>query len=133
MKTYYQSNRELNFNIRGVPYTPPTTLYVALSTTPIYRDASGIVEPSTSMGYARVSVGVNTTNWSVASNGTLSNNVDLAFPEATNDWGTITYVAVFDSATGGNMLYYEALTKSRIVQENATLMFKAGALKFIDE
>ena len=63
----------------------------------------------------------------------MSNNVDLAFPEATNDWGTITYVAVFDSATGGNMLYYEALTKSRIVQENATLMFKAGALKFIDE
>ena len=133
MKTYFASNRELNYNIRNVPYTPPANLYIALSTTPIYKDGTGCTECSTSMGYARVSVATNTSNWSVASNGTLSNNIDLTFPEATNDWGTITYVAVFDAPTGGNMLYYEALPKSRIVQQNATLMFKAGSLKFIDE
>ena len=134
MKTYYQANRNLNYDLRSVPYSPPSNLYVGLSTTPIFADGTGITEPSSSMGYARVPVATNTTNWSVASNGTLSNNVDITFPEATNDWGTVTYVFLADAQnnSGGNVLYYEALVKSRIVQQNATLIFKAGALKFID-
>ena len=133
MKTYYQANLNLSKDFRGVDYTQPPTLYIGLSTTPIYRDGTGVTEPSSSMGYTRVAVPTNTTSWSVATNGSLSINIDATFPEATNDWGTVTYVFLSDSATGGNIRYYEALAKSRIVQQNATLMFRAGSLKFIDE
>lgn len=133
MKTYYQSNINLNKDLRNIDYTPPTTLYVALSTTPISRDGSGIVEPNTSYGYARVPVATGTTTWSAPSQGVVYNNVDIQFPEATNSWGTIIYVAIFDALTGGNMRYFEALPSSKIVQENATVMFKAGALKFVVE
>ena len=133
MKTYYQSNLNLNKDLRGIDYTQPATLYIGLSTTPIYRDGSGITEPSTSMGYERVAVATNSSNWSVATNGTLYNNIDLQFKESTNEWGTITYVFMSDAQTGGNVRYFEALPKARLVQENSTLMFRAGSLKFIDE
>ena len=130
MKTYYQSAINLNKDLRGIDYATPTNLYIALSTTPIFRDGSGITEPSTSYGYARVQVPTGTTSWSVPTQGTVSNNIDIQFPEATNSWGTITHIAVFDSLTGGNMRYFEALPAAKIVQENATVMFRTGSLKF---
>jgi hypothetical protein len=34
----------------------------------------------------------------------------IEFPVATADWGTVTYAAVYDAATGGNMLAYAQLT-----------------------
>ena len=131
MKTDYQGNLNLNKDLRNIDYTPPTNLYLALSTTPISKDGTGIVEPSKSYGYSRVAIPIGSTSWSVPSQGISYNNIDIQFPEATNSWGTIVAVALFDAETGGNMRYYEALPSAKVVQQNATFMFKTGALKFV--
>lgn len=133
MKTHYQANLNLNHDLGGVSYTPPTKLYIGLSSTPIQKNGSGATEPSSSMGYARVEVTNNGSSWSVSSTGEKYNLTDLSFPEATGAWGTMTYVFLSDSLTGGNIRYYEVLPKPRLVQENSTMLFKQQTLKFKDE
>lgn len=133
MKTNYQANLNLNHDLGGEAYTPPTKLYIGLSTTPIQKNGSGATEPSVSMGYQRVEV-INTgASWSISSAGIKYNLIDMSFPEATGAWGTITHVFLSDSLTGGNIRYYEILPKPRVVQENATMLFKQQTLTFKDE
>jgi hypothetical protein len=128
MKTTYQANVSLDYDFGRTTYTPPTTWYVGLSTTAV--DMSGVAtEPSLSSGYSRVAVTNDKTKWSNASNMELYNTVDITFPEATSSWGTVTYVALFDSATGGNMRFYEALPTPRVVQAGASLLFAQQTLK----
>lgn len=37
--------------------------------------------------------------------GQTSNNTDILFPIATEGWGSITHIGIFDSETGGNLLF----------------------------
>lgn len=46
---------------------------------------------------------------------TASNNAAIEWPTATDNWGTITHIAVFDAATGGNMLVYGELTLAKTI------------------
>lgn len=129
MKTYYQSNLELNQSFGRESYTPPTTWYLTVSTTPISPDGTGLTEPSSSAGYTRVIVANDKTNFSQASNAEIHNLKDISFPESTASWGTITHVAITDSATGGNIRFYEALPTPRQVQPQTSLMFAQQTLK----
>ena len=40
-----------------------------------------------------------------ATEGQTSNNTDILFPIAAESWGAITHIGIFDSATGGNLLF----------------------------
>ncbi|WP_413362213.1 hypothetical protein [Lysinibacillus sp. 3P01SB] len=42
------------------------------------------------------------------SNGQTSNTADVLFPIANEAWGNITHIAIFDAATGGNLLFKSA-------------------------
>ena len=127
--TTYLNNLELNYSLGQTSYTPATTLYIALSTTSPNINGTGVTEPSGG-AYARVAVANNKTNWSTSTVSTLSNNNNIEFPESTANWGTITNVCVYDAATGGNLLYFSALTASRIVQVETSLLFVTGKLSF---
>ena len=70
-----------------------TARYLGLSTANPGDDASGLVEPSGN-GYARVVM-----NFPAATN----------FPACTGSWGRISHFALFDAASGGNMLLYGTL------------------------
>lgn len=134
MKTYFQANLNLDYDFGRTSYTPPTTLYLGLSTTPISRDGSGITEPSSSAGYTRVAIANDKTKFSVSNNGELYNITDLSFPESTSSWGTVTHIFITDSLSGnGNVRYYEALPSPRQVQASSTLMFRQQTLKFADQ
>lgn len=128
MITYYQANRIIDRNFGNTNFTPPATLYVALSTTTPSADGTGVTEPSGG-GYARVSVTNNKTNFTTSSNGVLSNAVQLSFPESSSAWGTITHICMYDASTGGNLLYYDTLTPSRSVQSLTTFLLAAGQLQ----
>lgn len=90
--------------------------------------------------YARVAVTSSLANWagtqgagsttvSSGTNGTTSNNVAITFPAPTANWGVITGHAVFDAATGGNLLFYGALTAAKTVNSgDAAPVFPAGTL-----
>lgn len=108
---------------KGV-YTPPTNIFVGLSTANPQDDGSGLAEPAA--GYARVQT--SPSDWTVAANGSLTNANTITFPTSTGSWGTINYVALFDAASGGNMLAWGALTTPKVVESGKTPKFNAGAL-----
>lgn len=110
----------------GTDYTPPTDLYIGLSTTTPNDDGSNVTEPADN--YARVTVANNTTQWPAATTGTKSNGETITFNEATGSWGTVTDVLIYDAATGGNLLAYGALTTSKTIESGDTASFAAGDL-----
>ena len=123
----YLENELLDHWLGNSAYTAPATVYVGLSTADPLDDGSGLAEP-VGNGYARVSVTNNLTEWPAAVGGSKNNANDVTFPLATGSWGTITHFALFDAATGGNMLGSGALTSSRTVSDGDQPRFAAGEI-----
>jgi hypothetical protein len=118
-------NKIMDYIFGKGSYTPPT-IYVGLSTADPLDDASGLAEPSGN-GYVRVET--ESDDWSAASAGSIDNTNEFIFPEATGDWGTITHFALFDAATGGDMLCHGALSQSRAIASGDKARFAAGDLQ----
>ncbi|MDP9487929.1 MAG: hypothetical protein M3Q49_19420 [Actinomycetota bacterium] len=125
----FMENTILNEVFGGVNYAPPGTLYVALYTTAPDDAGAGGTEVSGG-AYARVAVTNNATNWPAALGGAKSNGVAVTFPQATAAWGTVVAWAVWDAATGGNMIDSATLSASKTVQTGDTPVFGVGDLKF---
>jgi hypothetical protein len=137
--TDYLENKLVDFLMRGQAFTPPTSVYVALFTV-APTDAGGGTEVSGG-SYARVQVPCSITDWcgtqaagsttaSSGTSGTISNNNVLTFPTPSANWGTVVSVALFDAASGGNMLIQGALQASQVVNTGNTVSFAAGTLQF---
>jgi len=118
----YLENKLLDHSLGTASYTMPTTVWVGLFTSNPAEDGSG-TEVSGS-GYARQAI-----TFSAASSGTTSNSSAETFTASGGSFGTITHFALFDSVSGGNMLYYGALTASRTVNDGETFTIFVGALQ----
>ena len=125
--TDYLENELLDHVFGGGDYTRPGTLYIALSTTTISDDGTGMTEPSGG-AYARASVTNNATNWPAASGGAKSNGTAITFAQATASWGTIVDFAIMDALAAGNMLGYGTLTTSKTIDSGDTPSFAVGEL-----
>lgn len=139
--TDYLENKLVDALFRGVSYTMPTALAIALHTAAC-SDSSAGTEVANSGSYSRQALNPSTTNWaatnsagstanpSAGTSGTTSNNSTITFSTATGNWGTVTHFSVWDSATygGGNMLFCAALTSSQTINTGATPSFSAGSL-----
>jgi hypothetical protein len=136
----YIENKLIDQIFRQQAFTFPATLYIALFTvTP--TDVGGGTEVSGG-SYARVAVACSLANWagtqgagtttaSTGTNGTTSNNNVITFPAPTANWGSVVGFAIFDAATGGNMLIWGALTVAKTVNNgDAAPSFPAGSLQF---
>ncbi len=119
----YAENKILDHITGKSSFTMPTA-YMALSTT-TPTDAGGITEPSGG-AYARVATAAAT--WNSASGGSTSNTNIITFPQATAGWGTIIGWALYDAASGGNMLVHGSLTTFITVSGGDTLQFPGSAL-----
>ncbi len=126
--TDYLENKLLDhvFGCGTRNYTSPVNIEVALSTTTIAEDGTGITEPSSTAGYARVST--SGSDWSSASSGQVTNATEIVFPQATSDWGTITDFALFEVDSVGNrtMIAYGTLTTPKSVSTGDTAKFAVG-------
>lgn len=111
----------LNATLRNTSYTSPATVYVALFTTNPDEPATG-TEVSAS-GYARQSAA-----FAAPSGGACLNSALITFGPAGASWGTITHAAIFDASSGGNMLYYGALSVNKAIATNDSFTFAAGSL-----
>jgi len=120
----YWENEILDHIFGKDNYTPPA-IYVGLSTADPLDDASGLAEPNGG-AYARVQTF--SSDWNTASGGSLDNANDITFPQAAGSWGTITHFALFDAATGGNMLAHGALSQSKDIGSGDTAKFGVGDL-----
>lgn len=120
-KSYYLDNNMLNATLRGIAFTPPVAVYLAL-----YLVSPGVNSPGTEVtggGYARQLVA-----FTAPVNGVSANAVDINFPVATANQGTVVALAVVDAASGGNVLYFGDLGSPRTVEASDQVRFPAGGL-----
>lgn len=133
----YLENKLIDQLFRGQAFTFPSTLYVALLTA-APSDTGGGTEVSGG-SYARVTVTNSLANWagtqgagttvaSSGASGTTSNNGVITFPTPTATWGTVTHFAIYDASTAGNLLWWGALTVSKVINAQDTVSFPAGSL-----
>jgi len=101
-----------------------STTYVALF---VGDPSDGGTELSSS-NYARKSVAA--ADWNAASSGSLTNANAITFVQATGEWSAsdITYWALYDAASDGNLLAYDELAagQQQPIAANNTVEFAAG-------
>ena len=121
----YMEDRIVNF-MRNTAITGEAAAYVAL-----FTDSASLagLEAGTLTGevsggsYARELAGL-----SAPSGGVSANASDITFPTATGDWGAVTYVALMDADSAGNVLMYSALDTPKTVASGDTFKISAGDL-----
>jgi len=106
-------------------YTPPTHIFIALSTADPTDSGGSIAEPAGG-SYARKST--DPADWDAAASGALDNGNAITFVEATASWGLISHFALFDALSGGNMLAHGSLASSKTIDSGDTASFEAGDL-----
>jgi hypothetical protein len=57
----------------------------------------------------------------------LSNSNTLTFATATESWGTVSHVAIFDLVTGGNLMWHGPLLSDKIVSLGDVVTYPIGA------
>jgi hypothetical protein len=136
-KSDYFENAILNAVFRNGAFpTLGTSLYVGLHTADPTDAGTGT--EVTGGAYARAAVARNvTTNFAAPTDNAgaqrTSNSNAITFPAPTANWGTVTYIGIWDAASGGNLLYSAALATSRTINNgDGAPSFAAGALT-IDE
>ncbi|MGG3210544.1 hypothetical protein ABEO92_10585 [Geobacillus stearothermophilus] len=115
----YLENALINAVLRNIPYTSPSAVYLALYTSDP-TDANTGTEV-TGGSYQRQQI-----TFSAPSDGMVSNSNEILFPVATANWGTVTHIGILDAATGGNLLFYGAVTTPKMISTNDQLKINAG-------
>ncbi len=115
-------------------FTKPSVIAIALVTASVTDSDTGstITEVADSNGYERQTLNPSDSNWSAPTggNGATDNVSAITFPQATGSWGTVTGVAILDSAThgSGNLLFYGTLADSKVINNGDTFSFDIGDL-----
>lgn len=125
--TFYKTE-VANAILGASTYAKTGSVYVALHTAD--PTAAGNVGELTigANSYARVAVTNDAAGFPPASGGVKSNAAAVTFPTATGSWGTVTHFSVKDAASGGNTLFYGALSASKTVASGDTISIPAGQL-----
>ena len=118
----YLENALVNHVLRNTALTSPVTVYLALFTADP-TDANVTANEVATASYARVAI-----TFTAPADGATENTAELAFAQATESWGTITHIGVYDASTIGNLLYHGALSASKAVDLNDTFKIATGDL-----
>lgn len=119
----YLENKLIDHIFRSATFAKPAALYVALFTA-APSDAAGGTEVAGG-SYARVNLPPLDTNWKATQGGTAgvstgagggtANAVAIAFPAPTGAWGVVSHYGIFDAASGGNLLIWDAMAAPRTI------------------
>jgi len=119
----YLENAMLNLTLNGSAFTAISTPYVSLHTADPTDAGTGTEVSGGS--YARQSASFATAS---GTGGSVSTDADITFPTATADWGTITHIGIWDSASGGQLLYHTALDTSKTITSGDIFKILTGNL-----
>jgi hypothetical protein len=119
----------LNAVFNGATYSSPATLYMALWTTTLTAASTGSSGTEASYtGYARVAVTANTGNFATSTAGASITNANaITWAANAGSLQTITYFAICDASTAGNILYFGSVT-STAINPGDTAQIAAAAL-----
>lgn len=118
--TDYLENAALNHIFRNTALTSPAAVYLALFTV-APTDAGGGTEV-TGAGYARQAI-----TFGAPSGGAIANTGAVSFTASGGNFGSVVAVGIFDAATAGNMLAWDAITAAT-VNDTDTLEFAIGGI-----
>ena|SRR5690554_3046584 len=118
----YLANKLLDHTLRNIPYTPPSTVYVALLTAD--PTASGdTTNEVTDSAYARQAL-----TFDEPVDRLTQTTYDVEFPQASEDWGEITHVLLLDAETGGNPMFHGALNIAKTITTDDIFRVPLGEL-----
>lgn len=121
----YMENKIVNFWLRGNPegVVAPAATYLAL-----YKsdptDANTGTECASSGDYARQVL-----SFTAPVDGVTSNSALVQFPIASLSWGTVTHIGIFDAPTGGNLMFYGAISPTQTINAGGRIEFPAGSIQ----
>lgn len=122
----YVKNNTLDFWLRNQNVQRPNAVWVALYTTnPTAADTGTEVSGG---GYARQSVVFSSPSIS-GDVAVIQNTAPITFPQLMASAGVAAFVGLRDAATGGNLLFYEALPTAITLAQGYTPYWAAGDLK----
>ena len=125
----YLENSVLNYVFGQTAFAASGMLHFALSIADPTDDGSALAEPLAGSGYARAAVDNDKVTFSTSAAGSLSNDIDITWPEATGcGWGTVTHVAIMSQPTGTQMLAHGALSVSKTIDDGDTPKISSGSL-----
>lgn len=101
----------------------PTSTFVQL-----YSQDPTDAGSATGALYTRVAVAAGGWTRGTGGAGTLTNTAAITITSSAASGATATHVAVFDTITGGNMLFAGALTASKTIATGDEVKFNATAL-----
>jgi hypothetical protein len=115
-KANYYISKLLNQFWNAASFSFPGTLYMALWTATLSASSTGSTAGEASYtGYARVAVTANTTNFPTSSGGgNIQNATQISFAANGGSLQTMTYFAVLDASSTGNLLYWGSITSTAI-------------------
>lgn len=129
-KTNYLENGLLNKMFRQTAFTVPDG-YIGLLTV-ITDGEAGTVTEATYTGYARVAM--TSSNFGTASTtGAITNTAIISFGTNSSTSQTAVGIGVWDAASAGNLIYYQALSPSVPIGNGETARFPIGNLTITEE
>lgn len=130
----YSENNIVETTLRGAAFPVPAGVYVGLFTAdPTDANVTANeVQTSAWPAYVRRDAADGAsiaTGWTAAADGVSSNAKVITFA-ANNGAGavTVTHIGLYDSATGGNLLYHAPLVSSKTLQVGDVLSFGVGSI-----
>lgn len=127
----YLEQKLLDHTLRNTAFTSPSAVYVGLflntsGNAVTNLEAGTLTDEVSGNGYARVQATFGSAH---ATNGSITTSGNVTFAAANGgDFGTITHIAILDQLTGGNVLFYGALTTSKTIQDGDTFQITTGNL-----
>ena len=118
----YLEDKLIDHILRNVAYTSPSTVYLALLTADPTETGSTTNEVA-GASYARQEI-----VFDAPTDGVTQNTYDVEFPQATEDWGTVSHILVMDAQTGGNPLYHKELNTAKQITTDDIFKIPAGNL-----
>lgn len=120
-KSNYLEGKLIEHVLRNVSYTSPSTVYLSLHTADPTEAGSGAEVSGNGYGRQPIAFGAH-------SDGACSNSAVEEFTASGGSFGTVTHFGIFDASSSGNLLYYGALTASKVVADGDTLKFAIGSI-----
>lgn len=122
----YLSQNIINSTLRGVAFSVPANLYVALFSSDPTDDNVSLNEVSGAW-YGRQASGA----WAapVGTGNTTSNNNQIQFNAVTGAAVNVTHWGIYDASTSGNLLYSGSLTAAKLLNVGDVLVIGAGQLQ----